>query len=89
MSKKDSMQKRRAQYIRCQVKKEYDARISELREKVILRDRIIEDLTNKLKDARAEIARLERRSYPSDEITFYARSVLNEVIGGLSGEKQN
>lgn len=89
MSKKDSMQKRRAQNIRCQVKKEYDARISELREKVILRDSIIEDLTNKLKDARAEIARLERRSYPSDEITFYARSILNDVIGGLSGEKQN
>lgn len=89
MSKKDSMQKRRAQNIRCQVKKEYDARISELREKVILRDSIIEDLTNKLKDAHAEIARLERRSYPSDEITFYARSILNDVIGGLSGEKQN
>lgn len=89
MSKRESMQRRRAQDIRCQIKKEYEARIVELQEKVTTRDKVITDLSNKLKDARAEIARLERRSQGVSSMERYVRTMLNDVIGGFGGEERS
>lgn len=89
MSKKESMQRRRAQDIRCQVKKEYEARIVELQEKVKTRDKVIVNLSNKLRDARAEIARLERRPQNVSSMECYVRTMLNDVIGGFGGEERS
>lgn len=89
MPKKESMQRRRAQDIRCQVKREYEARIAELQEKVVTRDEVIADLSKKLKEARAEIARLERRPQGVSSMECYVRTMLNDVIGGFGGEERS
>lgn len=84
MSKKDkSFERRRAQDIRCQVKRGYEERIKELEEKVVLYGEIIERKDKEIVRLKQELHRANAmpRSYPGVISGFGAMSkVLDEIL---------